>query len=133
MPGLGDCVPSSSGRCVLASTVRSESERWPQVPEAGGLAPEPTLAATNASEAAGQEPPTDGLSPPQLVVLGRLLSLMRPAALGQLLDSEASPPRRKQQPMASAERDYKVSTTLPAPSGEPAERVRQPPPSPCGP
>ncbi|KAK1332782.1 hypothetical protein QTO34_006313 [Cnephaeus nilssonii] len=42
-----------------------------------------------------------------LVVLGRLLSLMRPAALGQLLDSEASPPRRKQQPMASAERDYK--------------------------
>ncbi|XP_036158206.1 protein FAM178B [Myotis myotis] len=44
----------------------------------------------------------------QLVVLSRLLRLMRPAALGQHLDSEASPPRQEQQPTASAKRDYKV-------------------------
>ncbi|XP_054583973.1 protein FAM178B isoform X2 [Eptesicus fuscus] len=55
-----------------------------------------------------QEAPLLWKEEAQLVVLGRLLSLMRPAALGQLLDSEASPPRQKQQPMASAERDYKV-------------------------
>lgn len=46
VPGLGDCVLSFSGRCV------SGSERWTQVPEASGLAPEPTLSATNASKAA---------------------------------------------------------------------------------
>ncbi|EPQ05228.1 Protein FAM178B [Myotis brandtii] len=44
----------------------------------------------------------------QLVALSRLLRLMRPAALGQHLDSEASPPRQEQQPTASAKRDYKV-------------------------
>uniref|UniRef100_G1QDL8 Family with sequence similarity 178 member B n=1 Tax=Myotis lucifugus TaxID=59463 RepID=G1QDL8_MYOLU len=44
----------------------------------------------------------------QLVALSRLLRLMRPAALGQHLDSKASPPRQEQQPTASAKRDYKV-------------------------
>lgn len=110
MPGLGGRVPSFSGRCLCTSTVQSESERWTQVLEAGGLAPEPTLSATNASEAArAGATQRDGLSPPQLVVLSRLLRLMRPAALGQHLDSEASPPRQEQQPTASAKRDYKVS------------------------
>nr|KAF6301285.1 family with sequence similarity 178 member B [Pipistrellus kuhlii] len=55
-----------------------------------------------------QEAPLLWKEEAQLVVLGRLLSLMRPAALGQLLDSEASPPRQEQRPTGSAERDYQV-------------------------
>lgn len=53
------------------------------------------------------------LSPPQLAVLGHLLSLMRPSSLRQYLGAETLPPSQGKQPRASAELDYKVSTSTP--------------------
>lgn len=54
------------------------------------------------------------LSSPQLALLSQLLSLMRPSSLRQCLGIETLPSSLGQHSKASAELDYKVSTSGPA-------------------
>ena len=63
---------------------------------------------------------------PQLSSLSHLLSLMRPSTLGQYLGPETMPPGQEQQPKASAQLDYKVSTQpLPTSSKAPPQGSRE--------